>query len=402
MMKIPNYLKMYKYMTAVLILIALSVSNLMCSDPGNEGDLPVLNLQNATLKRDLKVNTQLRIPIDISPVSAKEIRVNYSTMDETAKSGKDYLSASGTLSIPAGQSSASIEVTVLPDSLRQSDLTFIVEISSPVHAKTGDMSKAIGTVVSDGTYLPVDGSGYNAPSGYAGMNLVWSEDFNGKILNPAVWTHETGGGGWGNNELENYTNSPSNSFCSGGYMIIEARNELSGARNYSSARIISKDKKTFTYGRIDIRAKLPKGKGIWPALWMLGNSISEVSWPACGELDIMELLGHEPQKVYGTMHWGPQGGSSTHIGGDVSLSSGNFSDSFHVFSLKWEQNQLSFLVDNVPYFTGSKTQVNGNYPFDKPFFFIMNVAVGGNWPGNPDFTTVFPQRMIVDYIKVYQ
>ena len=175
-----------------------------------------------------------------------------------------------------------------------------------------------------------------------------------------------------------------------------------GTNNYTSARMISKDKKTFTYGRIDFRAKLPKGQGVWPALWMLGNNIGTTPWPACGEIDIMELLGHEPQKTYGTIHWGAAGGASTHIGGNYSLPSLTFNDKFHLFSLKWEADKMTFLIDDVVYFTANKSQVNGDYPFDKPFFFIMNLAVGGNWPGNPDATTVFPQRMIVDYVRVFQ
>jgi beta-glucanase (GH16 family) len=236
------------------------------------------------------------------------------------------------------------------------------------------------------------------------MTLVWSDEFLGKTLDNGSWTCETGGSGWGNNELEYYTNSLNNSFLTGGYLVIEARKETMGSNNYTSARIISKDKKTFTYGRIDIRAKLPKGQGIWPALWMLGNNISQqgFGWPACGEIDIMELLGHEPSKVYGTVHWGISGQGSTHIGGNTTLATGDFSGSFHVFSLQWNTSKLTFLVDDVAFFTANKTDVGANYPFDKPFFFIMNVAVGGNWPGNPNTSTTFPQRMLVDYVRVFQ
>jgi beta-glucanase (GH16 family) len=189
----------------------------------------------------------------------------------------------------------------------------------------------------------------------------------------------------------------------GGYLVIEARKETFGTNNYTSARIISKDKKIFTYGRIDMRAKLPKGQGLWPALWMLGNNISQTAWPACGEIDIMELLGQNSQMVYGTAHWGIAGQGSTHHGGSYTLSSGDFSGSFHVFSLEWDASKLTFLVDDVSYYTVNKADVVvGTYPFDKPFFFIMNVAVGGNWPGNPNSSTTFPQRMIVDYVRVFQ
>lgn len=346
--------------------------------------------------------TTIRFTINVSPTNPKTITVNYKTVDSTAIAGKDYTALSGTLTIPANQQTADVDISILPDSLRQPDQTFLFELSSPVNATVSESGKALGTIQNTGTYLPVDGTGYTAPSTYQGMNLVWSDEFSGKTINPLVWNYDIGGSGWGNNELEYYTNSSKNVFVTNGYLVIEARKETYKTNNYTSARLLSKDKKSFTYGRIDFRAKLPKGQGIWPALWMLGSNISTKSWPACGEIDIMELLGHEPQKTYGTIHWGAAGGPSTHIGGNYLLNSQTFSDSFHVFSLLWETNKLSFLIDNIPFFSADKSQVNGDYPFDKPFFFIMNVAVGGNWPGNPDTTTIFPQRMIVDYVRVFQ
>jgi len=392
-----------KNFITILLISFFPVSTLMCSDTGNDADLPVLSLSGTTQSRDLMQNTLFRFSVEADRTSGKEIRVKYQTSDETAKSGMDYLAASGTVVIPAGQSSAYIEVTVRPDTLRQADLIFTVELTTAENGKVGAMSKAFGTIVCNGTWLPVDGSGYVAPVSYQGMNLVWSEEFNGKQLNTSAWTHETGGTGWGNNELQNYTTSTKNSFLSGGYLVIEARKEQMGNNNYTSARIISKDKKTFTYGRMDIRAKLPRGKGIWPALWMLGNNISQVGWPACGEIDIMEYLGHETNKVYGTLHWGPKWDIHYSKGGNTTLAAGHFDESFHVFSLLWETGKLTVYLDNVPYFSLAKDQINGGeYPFDKPHFFIMNLAVGGNWPGSPDANTTFPQRMIVDYIRVYQ
>ena len=346
--------------------------------------------------------TTIRFTINVSPTNPKTITVNYKTVDSTAIAGKDYTALSGTLTIPANQQTADVDISILPDSLRQPDQTFLFELSSPVNATVSESGKALGTIQNTGTYLPVDGTGYTAPSTYQGLNLVWSDEFSGKTIDPLVWNYDIGGSGWGNNELEYYTNSSKNAFVTNGYLVIEARKETYKTNNYTSARLLSKDKKSFTYGRIDFRAKLPKGQGIWPALWMLGSNISTKSWPACGEIDIMELLGHEPQKTYGTIHWGAAGGPSTHIGGNYLLNSQTFSDSFHVFSLLWETNKLSFLIDNIPFFSADKSQVNGDYPFDKPFFFIMNVAVGGNWPGNPDTTTIFPQRMIVDYVRVFQ
>jgi Beta-glucanase/Beta-glucan synthetase len=358
---------------------------------------------NVTRVRDSKATTTFHFVIGVNPVNTKDIRVNYNTKDGTAISGKDYTAVSGTLTIPANQLTGYIDVIATADSLRQEDQTFTLELSSPVNA-TLSTSQITGTIQNLGTYLSIDNTGYTSALSYPGMTLVWSDEFNGKSLNSANWTYETGGSGWGNNELEYYTNSENNAFLTGGNLVIEARKETFGTNNYTSARITTEDKKTFTYGRIDIRAKLPKGQGLWPALWMLGNNISQqgYGWPACGEIDIMELLGHDPKKVYGTVHWGIAGQSSTHIGGNYSITTGDFSSSFHVFSLQWDASKLTVLVDDIAYFTANKSDVGSNYPFDKPFFFIMNVAVGGNWPGNPNSFTSFPQRMIVDYVRVFQ
>ena len=159
----------------------------------------------------------------------------------------------------------------------------------------------------------------------------------------------------------------------------------------------------FKFGRIDIRAKLPVGKGMWPALWMLGTNISSVGWPACGEIDNMELIGTKPSTVYGTLHWSNAGGSHASKGSDFELPSGDFSNQFHVFSIVWAENNIQWYVDDQKYLDISISDVGaGNYPFNMSQFFIFNVAVGGNWPGSPDNTTEFPQRMFVDYIRVFQ
>lgn len=379
-----------------------------CNKPdgdNNNSTLSSLTIGNVTHARDGKVTTTFRFAIDVYPVSTSAISVNYTTKNGTAISGTDYTAVSGTLTIPANGLSGYIDVIVSSDSLRRDDQSFTLELSSPVNAKL-NTTAATGTIQNLCTYLPVDNTGYTASSSYPGMSLAWSDEFNGKILNTASWTQETGGGGWGNNELEYYTNSVNNTFLTGGFLVIEARKETYGTNNYTSARLKTQDKKTFTYGRMDIRAKLPKGQGLWPAIWMLGNNISQsgYNWPACGEIDIMELLGNNYQRMYSTVHWG-QYNSSFHDskGGNYSLSTGSFYDSFHVFSMQWDATKMVFLVDDNIVLTANKTDMaTGTYPFDKPFFFILNVAVGGSWPGNPNETTVFPQRMIVDYVRVYQ
>ena len=392
-------------MRAIAIILCVFFIFTACKESDNNVPpvLSSLSIGDVTQIRNGSSTTTFRFAIYVNPVIDKDIKVNYATKDGTAVSGKDYTAVSGTLTIPVNQFTGYIDVIVTADSLRQDDQTFTLELSSPVNA-TLSTTRATGTIQNPGTYLPVENTGYTSVSSYPGMTLVWSDEFNPKTLNANNWTYESGGGGWGNNELEYYTNSSNNLFLTGGYLVIEARKETMGSYNYTSARIKTQDKKTFTFGRIDIRAKLPKGQGLWPALWMLGNNITQsgYGWPACGEIDIMELVGNDPAKGDGTVHWGVAGGSHYYIGGNHSLATGDFSGSFHVFSLQWDDSKMTFLVDDEAYYTANKNDIGTNFPFDKPFFFIMNVAVGGNWPGSPNSSTTFPQRMIVDYVRVFQ
>ena len=258
----------------------------------------------------------------------------------------------------------------------------------------------IFTRVDDGTGGS-SGDGYEGADSYPGMTLVWSDEFDGTAINSNNWTYDLGASGWGNNEWQNYTNSPNNSSVSDGFLTITAREEGGG---YTSARMKSVDLQEFQFGRIDIRAKLPEGQGIWPALWMLGANFPEGGWPQCGEIDIMELVGHQPGTNHGTAHWGANFGVHQYNGSSITLPGGaKFSEAFHLFSIEWQQNSIVWYMDDQPFFSIDNTQMNGQpYPFNAPFFFIMNIAVGGNWPGYPDATTVFPQTMMVDYVRVFQ
>lgn len=392
-------LKIRLFFCASFIVVCSACGKNSGGDPAPAA-LPLLRITDVQQLRDNVSPATFHFVVSLDKPFSKEVKVDYATVDGNTN-GNEYTKSTGTLVIPANSQSGAIDVIVKGDSLRDENKIFYVQLSNPVNAKLSSNAKGTGTIVCDGTYLPIDSSGYIAPSNYAGYSLKWSDEFNEPVLDKNSWNYETGAGGWGNNELENYTNSIKNSFITkGGFLVIEARQD--GTNSYTSARLQTMGKREFTHGRMDIRAKLPKGKGIWPAIWMLGADIATTPWPASGEIDIMELLGHEPGKVYGTMHWGIANQSSTHIGGDYTLSGEDFSQKFHVFSIVWDSTKIEWYVDDNKYFTGSKSQVNGDYPFDKPFFFILNVAVGGNWPGNPDNTTVFPQRMIVDYVRVFQ
>ncbi|MBL6444738.1 glycoside hydrolase family 16 protein [Fulvivirga sp. 29W222] len=261
------------------------------------------------------------------------------------------------------------------------------------------------TIKLEGDTTPSDipSEGYTTPESYAGMNLVWQDEFGGTSIS-GDWTHEigTGSNGWGNNELQYYKEE--NTEVRDGYLIITAKEESFGGRDYTSSRIITSGKQTFKYGRIDIRAALPQGQGIWPALWMLGSNFNSVGWPACGEIDIMELIGGSAtgrdNTVHGTVHW-DNAGRNANYGDHYTLSSGIFADEFHVFSIVWDATSITWYVDDVQFNVVDTTPTELS-EFQNDFFFIFNVAVGGNWPGSPDANTIFPQKMIVDYVRVFQ
>lgn len=399
---------MLQKLVNLILIVVFSCTSLSCSE--KEDTLPpvkpVIKIENASQPRTTSA-TAMYFTISLDKTTTVSVLVDYTVKDGSATAPKNYTAASGTITIPAGQSNAELTVQIAGDltDTRQDNLEFTVQLSNPKNGTLG-VASATGTIITEnGTHFTTDNTGYNTPLTYPGYTLIWNDEFSGTALDGNIWNYESGNGsgGWGNNELEYYTNSPKNIFVSNGNLIIEARKEAISGFNYSSARITTQNKKSFTYGRIDIRAKLPKGKGIWPALWMLGSNITSVGWPACGEIDIMELLGHEPSKAYATLHYGASSATHGSKGNFYTLNSGSFYDQFHVFSMEWKQDQVKIYVDDNLELTVNKADLASNpYPFNAPFFFIFNVAVGGNWPGSPDATTTFPQRMIVDYVRVFQ
>ena len=247
------------------------------------------------------------------------------------------------------------------------------------------------------------------PQGY---KLVWSDEFNGASLDQTKWSYEIGNGnnGWGNGEWEYYTDRAQNCNIGNGILTITALKENYGGFNYTSARIKTQNKFSFKYGKIEARIKLPYGKGMWPAFWMLGDNVISVGWPACGENDIMEMVGGSGKTtsgtvlsdstVYGTAHWS-NNGVHAQYGNSYSLKSGKFSDDFHTFSVTWDRKQIVWYVDGVAYNSIDITPA-GLSAFQNKFFIILNLAVGGSWPGYPDNSTIFPQTLNVDYVRVYQ
>jgi beta-glucanase (GH16 family) len=224
--------------------------------------------------------------------------------------------------------------------------------------------------------------------------LVWSDEFSGTSVNTGNWKFETGGGGWGNNELEYY--QAANATVANGYLSITAKKQQVGSNQYTSARMKTQGLHQFTFGRIEARIKMPVVKGLWPAFWMLGSNITTVSWPKCGEIDIMEHINTDSLN-HGTIHWYNNGNAS--YGGQVSTSPSQF----HVYDVEWTSTAINWHIDGVQYFSANIANgINGTGCFQNPFFIILNLAVGGNWPGNTIDTTKLPASMVVDYVRVYQ
>lgn len=234
--------------------------------------------------------------------------------------------------------------------------------------------------------------------------IVLQEEFevNG-TPNIALWSKEigTGNNGWGNNELQYYTDRLQNLKVEDGVLKITAIKESFMGSGYTSGRMITKTKFEQKFGRYEARIKMPWGKGIWPAFWMLGANSDTVAWPQCGEIDIMEYLGNNPTTVFGTVH-GPGYAGSNAISKLYSLKNDRFDNDFHVFGIEWGENYINYYVDDVLYNQITQNDVKGEWVFNKPFYIILNMAVGGNLPGSPNAETVFPQTMTVDYVRVYQ
>jgi beta-glucanase (GH16 family) len=267
---------------------------------------------------------------------------------------------------------------------------------------------AVAIAATVGTIAVVNASGAEAAVG----PQTWSDEFDGPAgssPNASKWKFDIGGSGWGNNEREYYTSSTSNAALDGsGHLVITARKENPagyscwyGSCQYTSARLLTADKFTQAYGRFEARIKIPRGQGMWPAFWMLGNDIGTNPWPNNGELDIMENVGFEPSTVHGTLH-GPGYSGGSAIGAAYTLPGGaQFANDFHTFTVDWAPDSITWYVDGIQYSRKTPADLNGKrWVYDHPFFMILNLAVGGYWPGDPNSSTVFPQQMVIDYVRV--
>lgn len=375
-----------------LLLVVLTA----CSGEDDSQDVFEVTLSNTIIgERTGDVLVNLSSPLE------EDLVITYEIVGGTALLESDFEANSGQVTIPAGETQQPLGMSIVNDEHSELEEAIEVEVSY------NEISFTNTIIIEDddpvnARLVEEDEEGFFTPATYPSMRLLWSEEFDDSSLDTDYWTYDLGDGcdqgicGWGNQELQTYTEE--NAVFADGRLTITAGRDAS--QTLKSARITTKDKFQFQFGRMDIRAKLPKGQGIWPALWLLGANIDDVSWPASGEIDVMELVGHEPNKVHGTVHYDLNG--HNFVGSSLTLNDADFSEEFHVFSLVWDRNVIRWYVDYRLFYTVTDADLGGSYPFNLPFYVLVNVAIGGQWPGSPDETTVFPQEMVLDYIRVFQ
>ena len=386
-------MKRFFYITSIFLAFLATSSCEEPTVPRLSADDVEIDEGNSTFVLDFYVY--------LTEPASKKVIVDYTTSGVSAIAGEDFELAQGVLEIEKGETTGQISLTILGDVDPEGTESFWISFSNPQNVTIPEPYAQI-TLKNDDGAPPIDNTGYTSPSSYSGYNLVWEEEFDGSTLDLTDWNYETGASGWGNNESQYYRSGNKNAELDQGYLRITAKEETHLGAPYTSARLTTQGKESFQYGRIDIRAKVPYGQGVWPALWMLGDNFGSAGWPTCGEIDIMELIGgdgYNDRTVYGTAHWS-NNGSHAEYGGNKSLPLGEkYNDEFHVFSIVWNSSSIRWYVDNSLYHTMNTASLTA---FQNKFFFILNIAVEGNWPGPVGPSTQFPQYMLVDYIRVFQ
>ena len=387
-----KFLRMFTILSIVIIL------NSCNSD--DEKKLPSIFIESIQVEEGNTTN-YLEVMLTLTNSVDYDLSVDVRTVDGTAIKGEDYTDLYEVIIFSAGQEQALFDIEILGDDIPEDNEIFSIILENPLNVKIDNRTATVTLINDDEHIFSIPETGYSTPETYEGMTLVWSDEFDGPEINSNNWTFEIGTGnwGWGNNELQYYQED--NTSIIDGNLVIEARRQTLDNSIYTSSRLITRGKQSFQYGRVDIRAVMPEGQGIWPALWMLGSNHLQVGWPTCGEIDIMEMIGGEERDnvVHGTAHWNQDGHVS--YGQSMTNVSGKLSEEYHVYSIIWDEQSIRWYFDDVNFNTIDITPAALS-AFHDDFFFIMNIAVGGIWAGSPDNTTLFPQWLIVDYIRVFQ
>ncbi len=397
----------YRTLVICLSFFPILISGCKKDDaPSDEVPEPGIMIDGVTLFEGHEGLIDFPFPVSFNRAFNKDITIHYKTADGIAKAGIDYEAVTnGSIVIPAGKTSGNIVIKVIGNDIREADKTFTVELLSSDYGVILRNS-ATGYIRNDDNTIKIATTGYEAATSYDGYTLEWQDEFTDRV-DPDIWWNQNGDGcpdlcGWGNNESQYYTDRSSNIFIQDGHLVIEARPENYQGKSYTSSKILTTGKKAMRYGRIDIRAQLPYGQGIWPAFWMMPEESKYGGWPSSGEIDIMEMVGHQSNMVHGTVHYGPGPSSIHQTSSHVKAGGGIFNDDFNVFSLVWKEDELIWLVNDQEFKRITPDQLDGQFwPFNEYFYLIINFAVGGNWPGYPDATTLFPQWLVVDYVRYY-
>ncbi len=351
-----------------IMSIPLLVGILILAECGKKGETPVVN------------NNKMVADFDFAPVNNTD-SANYIVF--TSKSTGGYSSIKWVLNGETMQQDTEFTYYFPKKGTYSVTLTVFSVTSSSVST-----TKDVTIASDDPAYVP--------------HKLIWSDEFDSTSLNTKYWNYDTGASGWGNNEWENYTTK--NAIVSNGFLSIVAKLVGNGQHvgDYTSSRINTNGKEEFLYGRVEVRAKLPGGKGTWPAFWMLGSDIGTVSWPACGELDIMENVGYDPTWVRGSIHT-PSSYGNTKNFGRVQIP--DCDTTYHIYGMTWAPSKIEYWIDDPskPYYTyNPAVKKPNNWPFNKPCFIILNLAIGGNWGGAKGVNdSIFPQEYKIDYVRVY-
>ncbi len=350
----------------------------------------------------------LEIQIKLTGKHEKAISIPYYSLDSTALSGFDYKNVSGSLNFSGDDSLQyqSLFIEVMDDDRFEEMEFFKIAFDLDTSQVDFDSNQLLVTIIDDDyEYTDNDYPGYvtKLHQEDQGWELMWKDEFGGNELNEDYWWLPDSGN-WYNEELQYYR--PQNASVSEGQLTITADEENYNNHDYVSARMNSRNRVYFKYGKIEFRVKLPYGQGLWPALWLQGNELYDLGWPKRGEIDVMELRGHTPNTVSSTIHYADLSGDHQYpTSKKYTLDNGDFSDEYHVISMIWDEYKIKFYVDDVLFNTIFHNNINfynNQNPFRESFYIIMNVAVGGNFGGDPDASTEWPQTMQVDYVRVYK